>query len=153
MNPWAAWLAYLIWWIQYGRREQRHTAIKYGGKVVATAILMDDQNENLTLALVDDAGNPVGALPPGVTVAWAVKANGVDASNNPLASAPVALTPSADTLSCNMKAAGMLATGTVISAVATLPPATTPEEADLTVNVVVSAATGFSIVPGTPAHN
>jgi hypothetical protein len=43
--------------------------------------------------------------------------------------------------------------GVVISATATLPPATTPEEADLTVNVVVSAATGFSIVPGTPVHN
>jgi hypothetical protein len=52
-----------------------------------------------------------------------------------------------------MKATGMLATGVVISAIATLPPATTPEEADLTVNVVTSPATGFSIVPGTPEHN
>jgi hypothetical protein len=113
---------------------------------MTTAILMDDQNENLSLALIDDAGNPVGALPPGVTVAWAIK-------SDPNSSPSVMLTPSADTLSCNMKATGMLATGVVISAIATLPPSTTPEEADLTVNVVTSPATGFSIVPGTPSHN
>jgi hypothetical protein len=143
-----SWWQYIIWWIQYGRIQRRHTAILFGEnrRVMTTAILMDDQNENLSLALVDDAGNPVGALPPGVTVTWAIK-------SDPNSSPSVMLTPSADTLSCNMKATGMLATGVVISAIATLPPATTPEEADLTVNVVVSAATGFSIVPGTPSHN
>jgi hypothetical protein len=143
-----SWWQYIIWWIQYGRIQRRHTAILFGGnrRVMTTAILMDDQNENLSLALVDDAGNPVGALPPGVTVTWAIK-------SDPNSSPSVMLTPSADTLSCNMKATGMLATGVVISAIATLPPATTPEEADLTVNVVTSPATGFSIVPGTPEHN
>lgn len=151
-NP-LPWILYYFWYFRYGRHKQKHIIILYGAKKMATAILMDDQHETLSLALIDDAGNPVGALPSGVSVAWAVKENGVDASNNPLPSPPVTLAPSADTLSCAMQATGELATGAVISAAATLPPSTTPEEADLTVNVVVSAATGFSIEPGTPTHN
>ena len=143
---WLQWIQYHLWWIRFGWKKQKHIIVLYGGKKVATAILMDDENENLSLALVDDAGNPVGSLPAGVTVAWAIK-------SDPNPSPSVVLTPSADTLSCNMKATGMLAAGVVISATATLPPATTPEEADLTVNVVTSPATGFSIVPGTPTHN
>lgn len=114
--------------------------------MATAAILMDDQHETLTLALTDDVGNPVGSLPSGVTVAWTIKSD-----PNPTPS--VALTPSADTLSCAMQATGMLATGVIISATATLPPSSTATEADLTVNVVGSAATGFSIEPGTPAHN
>ena len=114
---------------------------------------MDDQHETLSLALVDDAGNPVGSLPTGILVSWAVKSNGMDAAGAALASPPVTLTPSTDTLSCAMQATGELATGTVISASAILTPNSTPEEADLTVNVVTSPATGFSIEPGTPAHN
>lgn len=113
---------------------------------MAVAILMDDQNETLTLALTDDVGNPVGALPAGVTAAWAIK-------TDPNPSPSITLTPSADTQSCAMKATGMLATGVVVSATATLPPATTPTEADMTLNVVTSAATGFSIEAGTPVHN
>jgi hypothetical protein len=113
---------------------------------MSTAILMDDQHETLSLALTDDVGNPVSSLPSGVTVAWAVKTD-----PNPTPS--VKLTPSADTQSCAMEATGLLATGVVISATTTLPPATTSVEADLVVDVVVSAATGLAIVPGTPSHN
>lgn len=111
---------------------------------MADFVLQDDQNVELTLQLTDDAGNIVGALPAGVTVAWAT-ANDPDSA--------LAITPSADTLSCNVKATGKLATGAQVTATATLPPATAPVTAVLAIDVVTSPATGFGIVPGAPAHN
>jgi len=109
-------------------------------------ILFDDQNEMLGISLVDDMGQPVGSLPPGVGVSWAIKTD-----PNPAPS--VTLTPSADTMNCKIQATGILAKGVVISAMAILPPATVATEADETFDIDPSAAVGFRITVSTPVHN
>lgn len=104
---------------------------------MATFVLMDDQHVELTIAAVDDAGNPttLTSVPT-----WAVSDDTV-----------LTVTPSADGMSADLVAVGKLGSSQV-SVSAVIDADHPPISGTLDVNVVASGAVSITITPGTPAH-
>jgi hypothetical protein len=104
-------------------------------------ILLDDQNVDVAVNVVDDAGNVV----PGATFdAGSVTATLPETTN-------LIATVSADQTSVNVRAEGPLTTDDVLTVTGAI--AGTPYTATLPFDVDVSAPAGLGLVPGTPEHN